>query len=233
MKSIKRIALLLVLLGLSLQSHAQFRSEPPRNLPRFDDVFWHWGYYFGLTFFDYKIDYTTPENEIRVETSPGFNVGLISDFRLGRQWNLRLEPGVFMSERILHFLNISDPYDARRKIRSNYISLPVFLKYSALRNGNMRPYITAGIGWNYNLTSYQYSVNDNSAGRFRVKKYSYMWQVGIGLEMYMYYFKFTPAIRGVFALTDELVPDQDPNSPWTGHLSGLRTRGIYLVLTFE
>jgi len=49
----------------------------------------------------------------------------------------------------------------------------------------------------------------------------------------MYYFKFTPAIRGVFALTDELVPDQDPNSPWTGHLSGLRTRGIYLVLTFE
>lgn len=214
-------------------TYAQFRDEPARNLPYFDDVFWHWGYYFGMTFFDYKIDYTTPQNEIRVTTSPGFNVGLISDFRLARQWNLRIEPGVFMSERTLYFITISNPNDAKRKIRSNYISVPLFLKYSALRNGNMRPYITAGIGWNYNLTSYQYSVNDNSAGRFRVKKFSYMWQVGIGLEMYMYYFKFTPAIRGVFALTNELVPDNDPNSPWTGHLTALRTRGIYLVLTFE
>ena len=232
MKRKLRFLLLFILFVPSL-GQAQFRDPPPRNIPGFDDVFWHWGYYFGMTFFDFKIDYKTPANNVRVETAPGFDVGLISDFRLGRQWNLRFEPGVFMTERTLHFLNISDPEDAVRKVRSNYISVPVFLKYSALRNGNMRPYITAGIGWNYNLTSYQYSVNDNSGGRFRLKKHSYMWQVGIGLEMYMYYFKFTPALRGVFALTDELVPDSDPASQWTGNLDGVRTRGIYLVLTFE
>ena len=47
------------------------------------------------------------------------------------------------------------------------------------------------------------------------------------------YFKFTPSIRGVFALTDELVPDEDPNSPWTGNIDSMKTRGIFINFTFE
>jgi len=233
MKKQLKIWILLWAAFVSWQGQAQFKESPPQNLPFFDDVFWHWGYYFGFNIFDFKVDYAVPENTVRSVPEYGFNVGLISDFRLGRMWNLRLEPGIYTANRTLYFLHIHDKYDSIRRVKSNYISLPVYLKFNALRNGNMRPFVAAGLSYNYNLTSYQNSGNDNAGGKFRMKTHVYMAHIAFGWEMYMYYFKFTPSIHGVFALNNEMVPDRDPNSPWTGPLEGIRTRGVYIVLTFE
>ena len=68
-----------------------------------------------------------------------------------------------------------------------------------------------------------------------------MYEVGFGVDFYMYFFKFTPSIRGIFAINDELVRDDNPNyplnpqytSPWTGPVDFLGTRGLFLNLTFE
>ncbi|WP_286815040.1 outer membrane beta-barrel protein, partial [Maribacter sp. UBA849] len=84
-----------------------------------------------------------------------------------------------------------------------------------------------------NLGSNEESLDDNSSGTFRMKKWVYNYELGFGIDFYLEYFKFTPSIRGVFALTDELVPDQDPNSPWTGNIESLKTRGIFINFTFE
>ncbi|MEP2969755.1 MAG: PorT family protein, partial [Nonlabens ulvanivorans] len=54
-----------------------------------------------------------------------------------------------------------------------------------------------------------------------------------GIDFYLYYFKFTPSIRGVFAINDELVRDVDPNSPYTGNISSMQSRGIFLNFTFQ
>jgi len=238
---VKKLLPFFVLL-LALQTHsltAQFRNPPPYNLPRFDDDPWHWGYYFGVTYFDFKVRYKYLDNEIDVRPNIGFNVGLISDFKLARMWNFRLEPGVFFADRVLHFRKVAgripnpQEVDTLRYVRSNYIFVPALLKFSALRNGNMRPYITGGIVWAYNLSSYQNSVFDNSGGHFRMYKNNWMWEVGIGFEMYLYYFKFTPSFRAVFSLNNEAVPDNDPNSPWTRNLEFVGTRGYYISLTFE
>ncbi len=230
----KKILILLLLAGLS--SHAQFRDSPPQNLPLFDETFWQWGYYFGTTHFDYYLAFKTKENYIRVAPEPGFHVGLISDFRITRMLSIRLEPGVRVSSRTLYFSSSFTGLtknDTVRKINANYLVLPVMLKFNAHRNGNFRPYVMLGGTYAYNLTSYENSINDNASGRFRTRTNVYFLEVGVGFEMYMYYFKFTPSIRGVFALNNEFVPDEDPNSPWTGNLEYMGTRGIYIVLTFE
>jgi hypothetical protein len=57
--------------------------------------------------------------------------------------------------------------------------------------------------------------------------------LGFGIDFYLEYFKFTPSIRGVFGLTDELVRDNDPNSIWTGNIETMRTRGLFVNFTFE
>ena len=57
--------------------------------------------------------------------------------------------------------------------------------------------------------------------------------LGFGIDFYTTYFKFSPSIRGIFALTDELVPDNDPASPWTSNINAMRTRGIFINFTFE
>ncbi|NPA43772.1 MAG: PorT family protein [Chlorobi bacterium] len=212
---------------------AQFKPEAPRNIPQYDEVFWQWGYYFGLTYMGFKTTYTTPRHEIYVYPEVGFNVGLTSDFKLTRMWSFRTEPGLIFAYRKLIFNYLDDPYDRIRYVRSSYIFVPALIKFNALRNGNFRPYVTGGIIWAYNLNSFENSVNDNASGIFRLKRQSWMWTVGMGFEMYLYYFKFTPSIRGVFSMTNEFVPDTDPQSPWTRNLEFMGTQGVYLVLTFE
>ena len=66
-----------------------------------------------------------------------------------------------------------------------------------------------------------------------MKKSVFNYELGFGIDFYTQYFKFSPSIRGIFALTNELVPDEDPNSPWTGNIEGMYTRGIFINFTFE
>ena len=66
-----------------------------------------------------------------------------------------------------------------------------------------------------------------------MKKNNFSYELGIGIDIYLPYFIFSPSIRGVFANTDELVRDEDPNSPWTGNVDFFGTRGVFLKLAFH
>jgi len=66
-----------------------------------------------------------------------------------------------------------------------------------------------------------------------MKRTTYYYELGFGVDFYLYYFKFTPSIRGVFALNDELVRDNDPNSPWTSNIQKMQSRGIFINFTFQ
>ncbi|MGB5363121.1 MAG: PorT family protein, partial [Aureibaculum sp.] len=68
---------------------------------------------------------------------------------------------------------------------------------------------------------------------FRTKSNVYFYELGFGIDIYLYWFKFTPSIRGVFGLNDELVRDEDPNSPWTGNVTTMKTRGVFINFTFQ
>jgi len=59
------------------------------------------------------------------------------------------------------------------------------------------------------------------------------YELGVGIDFYLYWFKFTPSIRGVFSLKDELIRDEDPNSPWTGNVVSMKTRGVFINFTFQ
>ena len=97
----------------------------------------------------------------------------------------------------------------------------------------MRPFATAGIATATNLSSNEDNPDDNSAGQFRTDSSPLFYEIGFGIDFYLPYFKFTPAIKGVFGITDELVRDDDPSSPWTGNIDKLTSRGFFLTLTVQ
>lgn len=90
-----------------------------------------------------------------------------------------------------------------------------------------------GISRSINLASNEKNPEDNFEGKFRMTRGTGYYELGFGIDLYLYYFKFSPSIRGVFASSNELVPDDDPNSPWTSNISALQTRGIFLNFTFQ
>jgi hypothetical protein len=212
---------------------AQYTDDIPKNRPFFDHKTISWGYYFGMNFYDFKISYKTDKAHIYQETHPGFQVGLVGNWNLNPSFSVRTTPGVYFTNRKLIFKNLTTARDSIREITSNYVQIPLYLKFNTIRYGNIRPYIIGGITYAYNINSFEDSKNDNSSGRFRLKANSLFYEVGFGFEMYLFYFKFTPSIVGVFSVFDEFVPDRDPNSPWTSNIESIKTRGLYINLTFE
>ncbi len=229
---------LLILFGLLVLSNttvvAQFGGEPILNLQNEDKKFLNWGYYLGFNQYDFQFEYKDDiGRDILVDKSFGFNVGLIGELRINEFLDARFEPGLLYTSRTLGFPGFSTEAEAIREVRSTYIRFPLLLKASTRRIGNWRPFIVGGVYTSINLGSNEDSLDDNSSGQFRMKQNVYGYELGFGIDFYTEYFKFTPSIRGVFALTDELVPDEDPNSLWTGNINAMRTRGIFINFTFE
>lgn len=214
--------------------HAQFGKDPILNLQNEDKKLLNWGYYLGFNQYDFQFEYKNDiGRDILVDKSVGFNVGLIGELRINEFLDARFEPGLLYTSRTLGFPGFTTPQDAIREVRSTYIRFPLLLKASTRRIGNWKPFIVGGVYTSMNLGSNEDSLDDNSSGQFRMKKNVYGYELGFGIDFYTEYFKFTPSIRGVFALTDELVPDNNPNSPWTGNINAMRTRGIFINFTFE
>jgi len=230
----KRIFIIFFLLIL-FQSHlnAQFRDriEYKQNWDM-QQVFW--GYYLGLNKKGYKISYNTDNAFVSIISNVGFNVGLIGDLRLHKNINIRLEPGLSSNSKELAFTHISGgAKDSIRNVNSTYLRIPLLLKFSADRLHNMRPYVVGGLSYDYNFSSNQDNPNDNYDGEFRTKKNNFTYELGIGVDLYLPNFIFSPSIRGVFALNNELVKDNNPNSPWTGVIDYFGTRGIFIKFAFH
>ena len=103
------------------------------------------------------------------------------------------------------------------------------LKFSAVQTGNIRPYLIGGFSETLNLSSNSKSTDDNEQQKFRVKQWTSNYEVGFGMDVYFEYFKFSPSIRGVFGLQNELIPDNNPNSPWTSNITSMKTRAILIL----
>ena len=133
----------------------------------------------------------------------------------------------------IYFNHLAIPRDSVREIGSTYLHVPLLLKFSTDRYKNIRPYVLAGISYDHNFSSNEANQDDNSAGEFRMKTHNFMYEVGIGIDIYWYFFKFSPSIRGVFGFNDELIRDNNPDSPWTGNVESMKTRAVLINFTFH
>ena len=233
----KIFSLFLSLFFLSLSNYSQKNNAKISNLQNFDQKKLHFGYYVGVNNYNYKLDYIlNPEKKTLISDQTGINVGLIGDLKLKKNLNLRFEPGLYTNKSDIVFYdrqNFTKNSDTLRSIKSTYIHLPLLIKYSAKRYNNLKPYVLAGLSTSFNLSSNQNSPEDNNNDVFRLKTNTFYYELGFGIDFYLQYFKFSPSIRGVFSLKNELVPDLDPNSPWTGNIDKMSARAIFINFSFH
>ena len=239
--------IVLILLSFVIKGNAQnskgiFSKDPIINLENWQKKRIYFGFYLGFNSYDFKIDYKAMETDPRYSTdiqtdkAVGFNVGLVTNFRLMEYLDLRFEPGLYYGNRTLHYpptVGFNSPSDAIREVNSTYINFPLLLKFSSLRTGNIRPYLLGGVSANLNLSSGAKSLEDNYEDRFRVKTWTTNYELGFGIDIFSEYFIFSPSIRGQFGISDELIRDNNPNSPWTGNIESFKSRGFLVNFTFH
>tara|TARA_B110000495_G_C22877782_1_gene511946 strand:- start:174 stop:887 length:714 start_codon:yes stop_codon:yes gene_type:complete len=235
----KAVLILIYILSINIASSQLFTKEKLSNNENFDKAKISWGYYLGINSYDFNFDYQQDLSDVQVEKTTGFNVGLIANLRINDFFDLRFEPGLIMSNRNLSY-NPNDFGDSEflenihlREVKSTYIHFPLLLKISTKRLNNFKPFVTTGVSTAINLSSNEKNLADNSSGQFRTKKNMFFYELGFGIDLYLEWFKFTPSIRGVFAISDELIRDDDPLSPWTGNINFMKTSGVLINFTFQ
>lgn len=230
----KKIVFFSILISISATFYAQ--RDRVENLPTFDKRKLHYGFFLGVNQNDFKLNLrnsSISNANIIVEPSSGFNVGLIADLRLHENLNLRFEPGLVTNSKNIYFHHIKSAQDSVREVSSTFLHVPLVLKFSTDRYKNIRPYVLAGISYDYNFSSNEDNQDDNVAGQFRMKSSNFMYEVGMGIDIYLNFFKFSPSIRGVFAINNEIKYDDDANSQWTAPIHFMGTRGVFLNFAFE
>ncbi|MDW5287846.1 porin family protein [Formosa sp. PL04] len=264
----KKLIVIVFCILISQSGFAQlFSKEKILNNENFDKDRFSYGYFLGFNYYGFDFDYneevletipgdpdlgipkrTVDKTAIQVESKIGFNIGLLGNMRINDYLDLRFEPGLYITNRNLiyseeYFSGMPDAptdVDLIREIKSTYIHLPLLVKFSAKRLNNFKPFIVGGVSMSINLNSNEDNPNDNSSNQFRMVTNTYYYEIGVGIDFYLPYFKFTPSIRGVFGMNDELVrdnagPDLDNPipSPWTDNIASMKTQGIFVNFTFQ
>ena len=231
----KKILIFLLLMS-SFSSFGQ-RHKKPQNLPRYDFKKIHFGFTLGINSLNFNINKNKNflENDTLLSTlskdQKGFNLGIVSNLRLGRYTDLRFIPTLVFGERILNYqfnetsnLNLND-----KRIESTLIDFPISLKYKSERYNNFRTYLMCGIKYSLDIAS-QSEIDDEGQELVKLNNHDLMLEGGFGIDFYLQYFKFSPQIKISHGIINILSKD---NTLYTQTLNNLKTSSWMLSFTFE
>jgi len=234
----KKITLYIILfLGISQSIYAQ-RSSMPQNLPFYDNKKMHFGFTLGINSLDFKIKYNSDiifkDSLIVLESQnqKGFNLGIVSNFRLGKYTDFRFIPSLVFGERHLLYSfsdNNSIIRTEKKIIESTLLDFPLHLKYKSARYNNFRSYVLIGIKYSMDIAS-QEDIDDQGIVIIKLKKNDILGEIGFGMDFYLEYFKFSPQIKLSTGVLNLLSKD---NSVYTTSVKNLYTNGWMLSFTFE
>ena len=209
-----------------------------KNLQRYDINPYHFGFTLGFNqmnfavskFKDYrKIDtlYTvTPQSE------SGFNIGIVSNLRLGTFWDLRFIPSLYFGERRLlySYLYKNQIVNNFQSIQSNLLDFPLLFKYKSARMINTRVYVLAGGAYTLDLASLSKKTQELNQALVRLKRDDFTYQIGVGFDFYLVYFKFSTELKMEFGTQNLLKRD---NNIFDNSIDKLQSKMLILSFTFE
>lgn len=132
----------------------------------------------------------------------GFDINAIIDYRIKRQWNIRCLPGISFGSRDLDFFDDNtNELLHKMKMESNYMEIPVHLKFSTKRYSNTKAYVFAGANTRYNLSS---GADTKRGVFFGINNTELFGEFGFGFEFYLVYFKFSVEAKFSTGLTNVL-----------------------------
>lgn len=235
----KHIIITLILALIGVNAIAQRRNDGLLNRPYADLKPIHFGFSVGFHMQDLNISnngFITPEGESWFTEvpaySPGFCVNVLADMRISNHINLRCSPGMYFGNKKVHFRNSITGDENTQNIKSNYVVIPVDIKYSATRYNNIRPYVVGGIMGILD-------VSKKRPEQLKLKDTDAMLTIGLGCDFYLPYFKLCPELKFCFGLRNLLNterPDLQDNPDmmkYTQSVSQIKSNMIVLTFYFE
>ena len=152
MKYYKTLIIIILLSLFTVSLSAQNRNFGVPNLLKYDNQLFHFGFLIGYNQFDFdirsKADLSQYDSLMGINTAAlsGFNLGIVTNLRLGKYFDLRFIPGLSFGDRVVNY-TILYPDQSRlitkKNIESVYLDLPLLVKLKSSRMHNIRAYVVA------------------------------------------------------------------------------------------
>jgi len=231
---------------------ASVRAQEAQNRPYIDDKIFHFGFQLGVNFASFGVtdslnvvDMNGMPDTLHARVSgitPGFHVAFVTDLRMNRYFSLRFCPGIQFSSRSISYISASGrPVESIEKGRDNKpvfgsaidvlympVYLPLYIKFSAMREGNYRPYMIAGGGVSFNVSK---DLNKPVA----LNRVDYFCEFGFGVDLYFRWFKWCPEITYRLGFADQLdhAHTTTGNEFYSRSIQRLQNHCICLTFNFE
>ena len=238
MKLKRTIVITLLALLATFQAQAQFGVP---NLLKYDNKPFHFGFSLGYNLFDYRIsskpDLAEYDSLMVVNTHgmSGFSLGIVTNLRLGKYFDLRMIPGLSFGDRSVHYtIRYSSGTElvTAKDLESVYLDLPILLKYKSSRMlNNVRAYVVAGGQYTFDMISAKKKkAPDNGEVVLKLNPHDVQAQVGVGFDFYCTYFKFSTELKMSFGFLNMLVPE---DNMYATSVTGLKAKNLQISFIFE
>lgn len=226
---------------------AQAQKAKVPNKPKYDLQLYHFGFSLGINNMDFMIKntnfhaYNATHREKILSIEPmsqkGFNVGIVSNLRLGKYFDLRFVPDLAFGDRKLIY-KLQAAQDSfklvtrTKKIESTFINLPLLLKYKSARIHNFRVYVITGLKYSFDLASLAKKKVSEDEDNIVLKLYSrdLYYDIGVGVDYYLPYFKFATEIKMSYGTKNILKND---HTIYTDPIERLNSKVFLLSFLFE
>lgn len=228
---------MILIIGLSSSNAQKSRTL---NLPKYDLKKYHFGFLLAYNQFDFNIKPYSNLNNFDslmvVETEPqsGFNLGVISNMRLGNNFDLRFTPTLSFGNRIINYtINYRDTIAqvVKKNVESTYIDFPVLLKFKSSRMNNVRVYVVGGFNYSIDLASQAKKKNEQkNEVMIKLLRNDYSFQMGVGVDFYLTYFKFSTEFKMAYGFRDLI---QREGNLFSNSIQRLNSKIMQVSFLFE
>ncbi|MFT4203636.1 MAG: outer membrane beta-barrel protein [Chitinophagaceae bacterium] len=254
-----RIRLLAVCVSFVLSSGLKAQFEAASN--DHDDL----PYYFGLTFgYNNSFLHTVRDpgfydgyfKHVEPKGGGGIELGLMATLKLREHWEVRTVPKLIIggAKSLTYYFkdgvyaNYGDPaanyvateiFSENIKLPQTLVSVPVHIKFSSDRIGNLRAYIFGGPKYDFNLSanSEEYTkdrtiiagLGSYPAPQFR--KGSLGAELGLGVHVYLRFATISPEIRMGTSLQNDHLRDAD--NPYSSVFNKIQQRMLSFSINIE
>lgn len=216
--------------------HAQHNQGKNLNFRDFQSKPYYFGITLGFNRSDFRIyhsnDFILNDSFARAEsvTGPGFNLGIVSNLRIGDYFDLRFLPTLSFLERTIKYTPPDeDNLIISRPVESVLVELPFHVRYKSAPYHDMRLFVIAGVKYSFDVASD--SRTRQSAGLVKIAPTDFQFEYGAGVQFFFPYFIFSPELKVSQGLNNVLI--YNDNLEQSNILEKVLSRTFTLSIHFE
>lgn len=161
-------------------------------------------YYFGITLAYNKSRFRVFHSDdfilndsistAQAVSGPGFNLGIVSNLKVGQYFDFRFLPTLSFAERNVQYSATNEdrrPYT--RKVESVFVELPFHVRYKSAPYKDKRVFIITGVKYTFDVASDSRTRQKDEL--VRIAPTDFAFEIGAGVQFFFPYFIFSPEFK--------------------------------------